>query len=270
MINKEKSGGDCQLNRNREMSALALDEIVVGCEERDTDMEGVCGPVMACMLLPASAGGLPARAEMVLAVLSQQSILSAFIGRLRGGGGGDDDGADGDGAFDLFGEEAEAEAEAEAEEEAEDEEEAEEEEEEKEVEDEEKQEQEQEQEDDEAPVTSNTGHRTPLHTLVKLGVASDLQAACEAGAATGRVSLPSHPERSVLFEIDEPDSSSATPLHAALLSAVHAAVRREPTATERCVHSVAAEIARDRARAGGTMRSARLTFNCRVHHTGTS
>ena len=31
-------------------------------------MEGVCGPVMACMLLPASAGGLPARAEMVLAV----------------------------------------------------------------------------------------------------------------------------------------------------------------------------------------------------------
>ena len=88
----------------------------------------------------------------------------------------------------------------------------------------EKQEQEQEQEDDEAPVTSNTGHRTPLHTLVKLGVASDLQAACEAGAATGRVSLPSHPERSVLFEIDEPDSSSATPLHAALLSAVHAAV----------------------------------------------
>ena len=88
----------------------------------------------------------------------------------------------------------------------------------------EKQEQEQEQEDDEAPVTSNTGHRTPLHTLVKLGVASDLQAACESGAATGRVSLPSHPERSVLFEIDEPDSSSATPLHAALLSAVHAAV----------------------------------------------
>ena len=68
VINKEKSGGDCQLNRNREMSALALDEIVVGCEERDTDMEGVCGPVVACMLLPASAGGLPARAEMVLAV----------------------------------------------------------------------------------------------------------------------------------------------------------------------------------------------------------
>ena len=37
----------------------------------------------------------PSIEEMVLAVLSQQSILSAFIGRLRGGGGGDDDGADG-------------------------------------------------------------------------------------------------------------------------------------------------------------------------------
>ena len=82
----------------------------------------------------------------------------------------------------------------------------------------------QEEEDDEAPAASNNGHRTPLHTLVKRGVASDLQVACEAGAATGRVSLPSHPERSVLFEIDEPDSSSATPLHAALIAAVHAAV----------------------------------------------
>ena len=37
----------------------------------------------------------PSIEEMVLAVLSQQSILSAFIGRLRGGGGGDDGGADG-------------------------------------------------------------------------------------------------------------------------------------------------------------------------------
>ena len=37
----------------------------------------------------------PSIEEMVLAVLSQQSILSAFIGRLRGGGGGDDDSADG-------------------------------------------------------------------------------------------------------------------------------------------------------------------------------
>ena len=90
--------------------------------------------------------------------------------------------------------------------------------------DEAKEKQEEEDDDDEAPVASNGGHRTPLHTLVKRGVASDLQVACEAGAATGRVSLPSHPERSVLFEIDEPDSSSATPLHAALLGAVQAAV----------------------------------------------
>ena len=80
-----------------------------------------------------------------------------------------------------------------------------------------------EEEEEEAP-TLSAGHRTPLHTLARRGAATDLQAACEAGAQTGRVALPSHPERTVLYEIDEPDSAAATPLHAALIAAVQTVV----------------------------------------------
>merc|ERR1719272_2382342 len=83
VTNAEESGGCCQLNRNRATSALALD-VIVGCEESAADREGVCGPVMTCILLPASEGGLLARAEMAAVVALLSDLANACDASARG------------------------------------------------------------------------------------------------------------------------------------------------------------------------------------------